>query len=408
MDMHTIPPEPFKEPTKKYIRTFEQDAETLKKGGVPNLKLFTEPAPAPVEDSIEVSPDISTPIPAPIEAPEPIPEPAPLPIEVPVPAPVEPVPPPEQKPTPIQTYSSDFRDRMKETNASTLTVLAAEQDSAPLPSGNAPNESRRNILYSIAAVLLLIVGGIGVYIAYVRYAVSITPITIAPVSSTLIFVDSRTSVSGSHTDLVQAIQQEISRPISPNTIELLSLANTSTTSMSVFSSLGLHAPAILMRNIKASNSMAGVVNVQGTQSPFFIVSVGEYSPAFAGMLSWEPIMPDDFSGLFPPYSEPTIAALTATTTMAMATSTVATTTAKVTATSTQKVVVKTVPISTSPMQKPGFHDEVVSNHDVRVYRDSMNRVIMLYGFWNQTTFVIARNAASFTEIIGRLSTSAGQ
>lgn len=61
--------------------------------------------------------------------------------------------------------------------------------------------------------------------------------------------------------------------------------------------------------------------------------------------------------------------------------------------------------TTTPSLKAGFHDEVVSNHDVRVYRDEEGRSIVLYGYWNQTTLIIARDAAAFAELLGRLATS---
>ena len=52
-----------------------------------------------------------------------------------------------------------------------------------------------------------------------------------------------------------------------------------------------------------------------------------------------------------------------------------------------------------------FFDEVVANHDVRIYRDAEGRSILLYGYWNQTTLVIARDPSAFAEILGRLATS---
>ena len=128
--------------------------------------------------------------------------------------------------------------------------------------------------------------------------------------------------------------------------------------------------------------MAGIVNLApssvvgtgGKQSPFFILSVASYGDTFAGMLSWEPTMPRDLGALFHSY-------LTN-----VSTSTSATSTPKVSA-----------PIL--------FRDEVISNHDVRIYRDAEGRSILLYGYWNQTTLIIARDPEAFIEIAGRISTS---
>ena len=114
-----------------------------------------------------------------------------------------------------------------------------------------------------------------------------------------------------------------------------------------------------------------------------------YSNTFSGMLQWEPLMPRDLSELFPPYSTPIV---TASSTLATATST------PTTATSTSSV----------PVVIASFHDEVVNNHDVRVYLDAANRTIFLYGYWNQVTLVIARNTTAFTEILDRLAAARSQ
>src|SRR3972149_10212256 len=105
------------EQPKKYIRTFAGDIEALGKGEVPNL-------------------------------------------------------------SPLQTYEGDFLDQVKETKASTVSVLAAQQDLAPhvSPMQAPPKEfSRSNLLYGIAGGILLVVGSIGVYVAYTKYLSSSAP-----------------------------------------------------------------------------------------------------------------------------------------------------------------------------------------------------------------------------------------
>ena len=315
---------------KKYIRTFAGDIRTVKKGGTPNL--------VPI-DKVDSSP--------------------------------------------IKTYSGDFVERIKETQASTATILAAEQDAEPRPvtavtETEEPKKIQLNsILYVIAGVILLIIGITGSYIAYTRYLTAVTPITVAPSVQAPIFVDEREVISGTDTALLRAIEQSSTRMLTVGTVRLLyfdpATGSTSspqaTTVKSVFSELRIPAPSVLSRNINKDNSMAGIVNpapssVAGTggkQSPFFILSVASYGDTFAGMLSWEPMMPRDLGALFPAYS----------------------------ATST--------PVT--------FRDEIVSNHDVRIYRDAGGRSILLYGYWNQTTLVITRDTEAFKEIVERLSTS---
>lgn len=356
----------------KYIRTFTGDMETVEKGGVPDLAPLPESKSTPLER---------------IVAPSPIPEaPAAAPGEVVLPevSPDQPMytpPPPER--APIETYGADFVDRVRDTNASAVTLLAAEQDKAPR--AEAPpqeeRESRGNTLFIAGGILLLLIGAGGAYAAYSWYAASQAPIvTQAPVPAP-IFVDDREQIAGSGPALAAAIAKSVARPITSGSVRLLYASST----QSVFNLLAMNAPGILSRNVIAEGSMAGVVSVGGVQSPFFILAVSSYSDTFAGMLSWETVMPRDLAALYPAYPSAPAASSSPSTATSTATSTAA------------------APIV--PVAPNAFHDEVASNHDVRVYRDAAGRSVLLYGYWNQTTLIIARDTAAFAEIAGRLATS---
>ena len=270
---------------------------------------------------------------------------------------------------------------MKETHASTATVLAAEQDSGPhtAPEETASASDPRSPWYIAAGVLLLVAGGAGSYIAYSRYLDATTPIIIGVTTPAPIFVDSTEIVSGSGKALMQAIVQSVADPLAQHTVRQLSLAD-ATSTQAVFLSLGIPVPGILVRNVHENGNMAGVVRTTSGQSPFFILTVDFYSATFSGMLTWEPTIQRDLQALFPLYPAP----------------------APATASSTAS----TTPVA--PRMKEGFRDEMVSNHDVRVYRDSMGRSIMLYGYWNPNTLVIARDPLAFAEILDRLATSRAQ
>jgi hypothetical protein len=241
---------------------------------------------------------------------------------------------------------------------------------------------------------------VGLYVGYTRYLTNNAPIVLAPTVSAPIFVDEKEKIMGdTGPAMLQAIEQSMTRTLAPNSVRLLYTDIATTTGNSVFSALDLPAPDVLLRNINAQQSMAGIVNIDGTPSPFFILSVDSYPDTFAGMLSWEATMPSDMSGLFPPY-EAAISPTVATTTPAVATTTPKTTVKTKTKT---KVATSTPPAPPAPV--PAFYDEVVSNHDVRVYRDSQGRSVLIYGYWDKNTLVIARDPASFTEILRRLATS---
>ncbi len=404
-DANTIPPAPEASAgkAKKYIRTLEGDMEIVKKGGAPDLAPLKE-LQTPAERLVAASP-ITPPA---EEKPAPVVEER---KEMSV---------PEIKSSPIQTYEGDFRDKVKEEKASPATVLAAEQDARDIEDEPALVKKRSlgGIFYTLFGIIFLIVGGVGVYIAYTRYAVSLIPVILAPTVSSPIFVDERKEVSGTGAALLQEIEESVTDPLASGSVRLLYTKSSTTTDQSVFSALQKPAPDILLRNINAENSMAGVVNVGGVQSPFFILSVISYSSTFSGMLSWEKTMPGDLTELFPAYSNiiassETNAAATSTLSAAVATTTATTTIAARIATTTATTTASTTTATTtspSIIKKmvAGFRDEVVGNHDVRIYRDENGQSIVLYGYWNQTTLIIARDPLAFTEIINRLATSQSQ
>lgn len=391
---------------KKYVRTFAGDMETLKKGDTPNLAPLKEPAkPAAAPPPPEAPSPTPMPIYAPVRAPASMLSiPTLFPVAREEEGPVEPPPPPPEapKPTSLETYAGDFTERMKRTQASTATVLAAEQDATPRLVQSQPKQkmSLSSILYTTAGVVLLAAALFGGYVAYMRHLASSSPVLLAPTVSAPIFVDEREQVSGTGAALSQAVAQLVTRPLSSGAVRLLYLGSATSSAASVFSALQLPAPGALLRNIQGDQSMAGVVHVGGNQSAFFILSVTSFGDTFAAMLQWEPRMPRDLEKLFAPYPAPapkaSVAVATSTAVSATSTVSVATTSAP------------QIPAPTIPSALPVFVDTTVANHDVRAYRDSAGRDVLVYGYWNRTTLVIARDAVAFSEIIGRLAISRAQ
>ncbi len=403
----TSTPASTEEP-KKFIRTFEGDAAVLQKGGVPDLVPFATELKADAEAGAASEVDLSSipaasyepaiqipvPVPQPIVPPPPLPEPVPEPVHEPEPPVVEtvhapptvevpPPPPPAPPVAPVvtvssdtlKTYAGDFVDHVTSEQASPATILAAEQDAGPVPGQRPPVvQHHRTWVYVTLGVVLFALGGAGSYFAYTQYQTKILPVAVAPTVSAPIFVDEREVVVGTSTPLLSEVIASLQKPLPVSTVRLLYETATTTADMSVFNALMLPAPDILLRNVLAQGSMTGIVNVGGNATPFFILAVSSYSDTFAGMLSWEKTMPRDLSALFPRNDS-----------IDVASSTVATTT----------LALKTAPI---------FEDEVIANHDARVYRDA-GGTVLVYGYWNQSTLVIARDQYAFSEILNRLGTS---
>jgi hypothetical protein len=151
---------------------------------------------------------------------------------------------------------------------------------------------------------------------------------------------------------------------------------TPATGGALIAALGLAAPELLLRNI-GPESTAGVVRIGNETRPFFIFRVGSYERTFAGMLDWEKTIEDDLALFYPPYPEEAV---------------IGTSTAS----------------STNAIQKSftvSFVDEIVDNHDVRELRDRNNLTVMIYGYRDKETLIIARSEAAFSELLSRLAST---
>lgn len=308
----------------------------------------------------------------------------------------------EEASSPLRTYSADFSDHVKEEGAATFSVLAAEQDAGPHRVVEAPEPSPfRGVLYGAAAVLLLTLGTVGAYVGYSSYVAKQAPVELPRELTAPIFVDEREALAGEGGALLEAMRASVSRTLAPDTVRFLYSQSATTTRESLLVASGVAVPNIVARNLDGARSMAGVIQSGSAQSPFFILAVSSYNETFAGMLSWEASMPRDLVAFFPAHPAPPPVIVP-----------VATSTATTTATTTKsaKPLATTTAATTTPVQPPPppkliFRDAVLANHDVRVFKDAQGRVVLLYGYWNPTTLVIARSEAAFVEITTRLANS---
>lgn len=408
-------------PSDEYVRTFKGDMTAVKKGNVPGFSLFKK-APAIREHLTAGQSDASVVVNEPfftqapiVSARSPVAEGAPTPAErlvagspisetpdiiLPkeeVVASVSSAPSTPHTPAIVKTYASDFSEKVKETNATPITILAAEQDLATSESRMASQKTPVSLgshLYILGGIVLLALSGGGAYAAYTHYAGTMRPVLFDFSVSAPIFVDDREEIAGTKSVLMDAIAASVSRPITSGSVRMLYTASSTKNNESVFSALQLPTPDILRRNLRVPGSMAGVVRVGDSQSPFFVLSVDSYAETFSGMLTWEPDMQNHLKKLYPLASlqEP---ATTATSSLVVA----ATTSAQRVRTATRLG----APSAKAKISK--FADEVVANHDVRVYRDADGRGVLVYGYWDPETLIIARDTVAFTELLQRLATS---
>lgn len=283
-------------------------------------------------------------------------------------------------PPPLHTYKSDFAERVQATKASPLAVLAAEQDVAGKPKPQSVAERKAERPFYLIGIALIIVAIAGTFAAY--YFVYRTPLVPAvPTVPSLVFADERAEVSGTGGQLMSAIVAQASDPLPSGQVRILYTATSTRTDNGLLRSalpmgpliatLPVEMPPLLARSIQ-DESTVGVMSAGGETRAFFILRVDSFERSFAGMLAWEPSMRGRLSLFYPAFEPP------------------------------QPVSTSTPP---APLISTAFVDEVVANHDARVLYDGQGRVLMLYGYYDKETLVIARNKASFEQLMERLSTT---
>ena len=376
----------------------------------------TTPAPAPISEAPAQTPPpvFATPAPAPVFAMppvyrEPITEVVPPPAQTPLPKTTAPAPVARTGgPSPFHSFSTDFRDLSKAKNASSFSVLAAGLDAGQAVSApQAPLSKRPPVLAVTLGVILLVLASLGSYALYLYVGARHEVPVIALRVPSLIFADAYKKVDGTGKELMQALATTASDPVLPGTAvvtyigypatgEAGTLTGTPAPGGFLLTALALPAPDLLTRNIDDSSTV-GVINEGGDTRAFFILRASSYERTFAGMLTWEPLMARDLGLLYPLYVEDE------TPVSQVDLGLVATTTATTSAPTTTPIApVPTLPAS--PAVSVGrFEDAIVANRDVRILRDTRGRSLMLYGYADKETLVIARSEAAFAALLVRLS-----
>jgi hypothetical protein len=308
--------------------------------------------------------------------------------------------------SPLHTYKSDFADHIDTKGASTFSVLAAEADTGKLRVKSSPlSASRLRTALITVLGLVLIVGGAGAGYAAYRYVAGHNTVVLAPSVPSLVFADDRQALTGEGPQLLQALAASADSPLADGQVRVVYLTEASTTPDGkpitiplaggrLIGSLQLSAPDLLLRNI-APESTVGVVHAGAETRAFFIMKVMSYERTFAGMLSWEGTLERALEMLYPQYPLPEPGLPTIATTTRIVNG------KKVTATT-------TIPAAPVVVIAPRFIDEVTSNHDVRALKDGQGRTILLYGYKDKETLIIARDEAAFGELLRRLAATKQQ
>lgn len=327
---------------------------------------------------------------------EPLPE---IPATPPTPAPQMAPPtlpqvPANEVPERFHSYTTDFAGQFDTKKASTFSVLAAEADSGrkPVTRIASRRSSQSQLSVIVISVLLVVLGAGGVFGAWMYFTNSTPDITPVVSVTSLISYDEKKELTGrTGQELMTELADLSSEPLVSGNVLVAYISTASTTTKGLpfstpapggdlIKALPLLAPDILMRNIEKT-SVVGIIQSGSETRPFFVLKVASYERTFRGMLSYEPSMRQALGRLYPPYAK-----------VEVDTGTVGTSTPAVQS-----------PSFSILLEPTGFVDAVVRNYDVRILRDSQGRSILLYGYKDKETLIIARDETAFIDIVTRLN-----
>jgi len=306
------------------------------------------------------------------------PPPAPIKADVPIPLTKPPVP---SRAAPIHTYKSDFSEHIDAKNASVFSVLAAEKDAKRSDTREVVVEKKLGRAKFIIGGMLILLGLVGIYAAY-QWSQDRSIIPMDDMVQSLVFADARREVTGKGGDLMRSLAEVAGTSIPQGNVVVTYITTATTTAEgtpfkfpapggALIRALGLPAPSIFLRNI-LDESTVGVIHAGEETRPFFIFSVSSYERTFAGMLDWEDTMERDLSLLYPSYPKDAVA-------------------------------------STSPLLAPlTFSDSVAASRDIRVLKDEKGRSILVYGYHDKETLIIARDETAFIQLAERLTATKGE
>jgi hypothetical protein len=284
----------------------------------------------------------------------------------------------------IRTYQGDVAEALKDQSESLVSIRRAElvkqgegNEFAPrkTPEEEAERKSREKIiLLIVGTVLLLILGGVGVWYAYIGYQTktALPAVVIIPNK----FISSETSfdlnVSGLARDsFLSTFDVERTKEIKNGNIEQIQLKKNSTSTPLISTGeflniLNTKAPDSLVRAFDPL-FMLGVIGdtteASSTPHTFLIIKLDSFDNAYAGMLSWENNLQDDLLPLF-----------------------------------------ASADIVASTTSNIAFQDITIQNKDARAIKDTNGNTILLYSFFDNNMLIITDNESSLRSLVIRLNT----
>ena len=294
----------------------------------------------------------------------------------------------------LRTYESDVADVLAHKNISTASIAIAENKrqtgQETIGSDDAETTQKsgltKKIIFGVASLIVIILGLGGAYYLYSLSPLAARPVTqqIVPVISSIVPADTHVSLnidSLSTANIVNSIKNETTKVQSPNSIKEIVLTQTTNgqkfkiTAGDALKYTGTHAPDTLARTLSDDWMLGIYADSNGNKNVFVVMTINYFQNAFAAMLQWENLMPDDLKKYFQ-QNIPVDATLSSTT-----------------------------PVSNGVI-RGSFIDRIIKNKDVREFVTSDGQTLFLYSFIDNNKLIITSSESTLTEILTRLEQKA--
>ncbi len=267
---------------------------------------------------------------------------------------------------PLRTYERDVADAVRNKNASVTSVkIAAEVKKVELKKKGEFVEKtervgKKGLVIALSVTLLLAAVGIGGFVFNFFANKPQTPVT--QTTSSVITTDAKQTIDTtgkSETDLISAIQNELTQNPGQNNLTRIDLTenisgkDSQISSQKFFELFAKDAPSSLGRAL--GNEWVFGFHSTTKNEPFIFTTVSSFDNAYDGMLRFEKNIVKDFGPIF----------------------------------------VKSENVNQQ------FEDAVIKSKDVRQLKDSLGNVILIYSFLDNKTLVITTNEATFRELLNR-------
>ncbi len=282
------------------------------------------------------------------------------------------VPPPEPTKSPvspIRTYRADVAAEISQNNVSTTQIALAQDKRArerARAGGQTDAPRSRTPLY-VAAGIVLIVGITALGLLFAGKTDETVRENEKEDISSLIYAEKTTDIdvtgASSRTEALERIRGAfVAPPTTKNTLENARLVTktglvTTAIAADVFvKAFASEIPDALRRTLRPE-FVYGFFNTSTNQEGYLLFRVDSYEVGFAGALSWEKTMARELAPLFSYVPEPIT-----------------------------------------------WKDDTLRNIEIRRGENDFGQTILLYGFIDEKTLLIARNNTVFYEIVGRFHT----